>query len=337
MIQTSEYCAAGHPDRTCDFIASFLLDRWIEKDSNARVALEVQLKDDFCTIAGEVSSSHRFTDSEIEEFCRDALRQIGYTEAYQARFGKKNCISDFDLQVTVRLSRQSGDIARGVDKDGWGDQGIFWGYAENRPETNNMPLDYHLARKVAGELLKSGFGGLDIKTQVTVEDGRAIECVVAIPLTPDMNTSEVVRIARGVVGKKCAILVNGTGAYLTHGSLGDCGTTGRKLVVDFYGGNSRIGGGSPWGKDPTKADVALNILARTYALEYMESHKLDMVRCAISCRIGSPEIRVSYFDGANALLETRVETAPPSHVIEALKLREPRYAEMCRRGLFGFE
>ena len=121
MIQTSEYCAVGHPDRTCDYIACFLLDRWLEKDIFARVALEVQLKDHFCTVSGEVSSAYRFTDTEIADFCRAAVAKIGYTKAYQNDFGAENAICATDLDVTVHISQQSGDIAQGVNSDGWGD------------------------------------------------------------------------------------------------------------------------------------------------------------------------------------------------------------------------
>ena len=109
------------------------------------------------------------------------------------------------------------------------------------------------------------------------------------------------------------------------------------ITADFYGGNSRIGGGSPWGKDPTKADVALNIYARMRALEYMKKHKLDWVQCAISCCIGKQEITVSFFDKQNHLLETHKESAPASHMIESLGLRFPGYAKSCARGLFGYE
>ena len=337
MPKTSEYCAVGHPDRTCDYIASFLLDRWLERDPLARVALEVQLKDAFCTVSGEVTSSWRFAASEIAEFCREAVRRIGYTDEYVAAFGEGTCVSGSGLEVTLHISHQSPDIARGVDADGWGDQGIFWGYAENSPETGDMPLDHWLARRIAHEIVARGVGGLDVKTMVTVEDGRAVECVVAVPLAERHDRGAVERIVRAVAGPQCRVTVNGTGVYVTHGSVGDCGTTGRKLAVDFYGGNCRVGGGSPWGKDPTKADVALNVLARRMALDYMREHGLESVTCGISCRIGSPEIRVSFLDGGNRLLETRTESAPPSHVIEALGLRRPRYAERCAAGLFGFE
>ena len=340
-VQTSEYCAVGHPDRTCDYIVAYILDRYLEKDPNARVALECQLKDWYATLSGEVSSTHQFQDAELAEFVRRAIRDIGYSDEYHSKWGLANTITSSEVEVTLHISQQSPDIARGVDADGWGDQGIFFGYAVRDRIRGNMPKDYWLAREVAKALAKSGWGGLDIKTQVTVVDGLAVECVVAIPIDPaheyDMKNL-IADYTKTLCGHQCEVIVNGTGRYVRHGSIGDCGTTGRKLVVDFYGGNSRIGGGSPWGKDPTKADVALNILARRKALDWLREHPaLDEVRCALSCCIGRAEIRVSMYDGEGNLLDSRIEGHPASHVIEALGLREPRYAERCREGLFGYE
>ena len=340
MTQTSEYCGLGHPDRTCDYIASYILDRHLERDRNARVALEVQLKDAFCTVSGEVTSAHRFTDAEIAAFCREAVKEIGYTDEYVGRWGEGNAVSGDGLEVTCHVSRQSDDIAQGVNADGWGDQGIFWGLAVDDPARGDMPKDYWLARQIARHLGERRFGGLDIKTQVTVKDGLATECIVAIPILPECEesaTGAVRNYVQSVLGAGCRVVVNGTGRYVKHGSIGDCGTTGRKLVADFYGGNSRIGGGSPWGKDPTKADVTLNVLARAKALRFMRERGLDLVQCAISCCIGRREIDVAFFDAENRLLETRTEDDPASHVIESLGLREPMYAQVCARGLFGYE
>jgi S-adenosylmethionine synthetase len=337
MIQTSEYCAVGHPDRTCDYIASYILDRYLEKDRRSRVALEVQLKDGFCTVSGEVSSQWRFTNAEISEFVREAIRKIGYDDAYQAKFGEENCINGTDVEVSLHISQQSSDIARGVDADGWGDQGLFFGLAVDDPKTGNLPKDCWLARRIARELVARNLGGLDVKTQVTLEDGKPVECVVAIPLPPGESEAPVEKLVREFVGEECAIVVNGTGRYVKHGSIGDCGTTGRKLVVDFYGGNSRIGGGSPWGKDPTKADVTLNVYARTLALAFMKERAFGWVGCMISCCIGRRDIRVSFFDRGGELLESYVESEPASHIIATLGLDCPGYADRCASGLFGFE
>ena len=337
MVQTSEYCAVGHPDRLCDYIVAHILDRYIEKDPHARVALECQLKDEYATLSGEVTSKCAFTSVQLAGFVREAIRMAGYTSDYQRRFGEKNTISADDVSVTLHISQQSANIAQGVNREGWGDQGIFHGMAVNDPEHGFMPLDYRLARELAQRLYRSGIGGIDIKTQVTVVDGKTEEVVVAIPLANDADRALVEHEARILCGKDVNVIVNGTGSYVVHGPIGDCGTTGRKLVVDFYGGNSKIGGGSPWGKDPTKADVTLNILARLKALEYLHTHEIDEVHCAISCCIGRPEIRISWFDAQNRLLETCVSDEPPSHVIESLGLGYPGYAERCREGLFGHE
>lgn len=337
MIKTSEYCALGHPDRTCDFLASYILDRCLERNPFARVGLEVQLKDAFCTVSGEISTNRPFAADEIAGFCREAVNRIGYTRDYRAKFGEGNCIVGDELDVTVHLSRQSGDIAQGVNADGWGDQGIFWGMAEDAPEHGNMPLDYWLARQIAQELVARKLGGLDVKTQVTVENERPVGCVVAIPLPDGTPTERIESYVREFVGNDCELVVNGTGRYVKHGSIGDCGTTGRKLVVDFYGGNCRIGGGSPWGKDPTKADVTLNIYARVLALEYLKTHGLKRVYCSICCCIGRAEIRISFFDERNELLETHIENIPPSHIVDRMGLWSPIYADRCARGLFGFE
>lgn len=199
-----------------------------------------------------------------------------------------------------------------------------------------MPKDYHLARKL-GQAIAGVYGGLDVKTQVTLLGEDPIECVIAIPLGPGDDEGNVIDAAKAVVGEKCRIVVNGTGRYVAHGPIADCGTTGRKLVVDFYGCNSPIGGGSPWGKDPTKADVTLNVYARHKALEGMKRYGLPAMRCLISCCIGRRDIRVALFDGANRLVESYTESEPPSHIIETLGLDGPVYADMCRDGLFGRE
>ena len=221
------------------------------------------------------------------------------------------------------------------------DQGIFFGYAVRDPKHGNMPLDHWLAREIAHRLEGTGWGGLDVKTQVTVRDGKVTEAVAAVPLvtgTEPYLTIDVKDIMRSVVGSDAEVIVNGTGRYVTHGPIGDCGTTGRKLVVDFYGGASRIGGGSPWGKDPSKADVALNILARRRALGFLRDHpEVEVVTCAMSAVIGQKAVRAVYFGAGNELLAEETVDAPVSHVVEELGLRKPRYAEMCRNGLFGRE
>ena len=325
----------------CDYIVSFILDRHLEVDSKARVALECQLKDTHATLSGEITSAARYTDGELGEFVRQAILEVGYTREYQDFFGAEHTIAADDVDVTVHVSRQSPDIAQGVDADGWGDQGTSFGYAVRDPQHGNMPLDHWLAREIAHRLEGTGWCGLDVKTQVTLEDGKCTEAVAAVPLvagTEFYRTADVKGIVRSIVGSEAEVIVNGTGRYVTHGPIGDCGTTGRKLVVDFYGGNCRIGGGSPWGKDPTKADVALNRRARVRALEYLGAHpNLPEVVCRMSSVIGRSRVRVSYVSPIGEILEDGILDAPVSHVIDALGLRNPKYAELCRKGLFGYE
>ena len=240
--------------------------------------------------------------------------------------------------VTTHIGQQSTDISQGVDADGWGDQGIFHGMAVNNPKTNYMPLDWFLARKIGKHLYDIRYAGIDIKTQVTTQDDTPEEIIVAVPMLMKHNKQDIANAVQFCCegNKDYKLVVNGTGKFVKHGSMGDCGTTGRKLAVDFYGGNCIIGGGSPWTKDGTKADLSLNLLAREKALTYIKEHPdCPEVHCAISCHIGSPEILVVFTDKAgNELLSYR-ENVPPTKVIKRFCLDKPRFAEMCREGLFS--
>lgn len=339
MRTTSEYCAVGHPDRTCDYISSYILDRYMEQDPKTRYAVEVQMKDDFVTLGGEVTSKARFTKAERAEFVRQAVREVGYTAEYAKTWGEDNVPNADALKITEHLSEQSPDIAQGVDADGWGDQGIFWGMAVHSPKTGNMPLDHFVARKIGEQIIQERIGGLDVKTQVEVCEGNVASVIVAVPcFKRDLSylMEDIPPLVKGVVGKKVpSLIINGTGAYIRHGSMGDCGTTGRKLVVDFYGGNCRIGGGSPWTKDPTKADLTLNIYARVKALQAMKDFGLDTCYCAVSCCIGRREIAVTIFDSQNRQVADWKECRPASEIIAELGLDKPIYANKCRNGLFS--
>lgn len=338
MRKTSEYVSLGHPDKVADFISCYILDRYLEKDPLVRYALEVQIKDNHVCLGGEITSTADINPLDITKYAMDAVNEIGYTKEYQKRWGKDNTICGDDLIVTQHIGRQSPDIAQGVDADGWGDQGIFHGMAVNTPETDYMPADFYLAKKIGQHLYDIRYAGLDIKTQVTMLDGKPEEIVVAIPMLHKHSVQDIANAVKFCCGGNTdyKLIVNGTGRFVRHGSVGDCGTTGRKLAVDFYGGNCVIGGGSPWTKDGTKADLSLNLLARARAVSYIKEHPgFPEVRCAISCRIGSPEILVVFTDSAgNELLSYR-ETVKPEDVIKEFRLREPRFAEMCRRGLFA--
>lgn len=264
MYKTSEWVSLGHPDKMADFISCYILDRYLEQDPMTRYALEVMIKDNIVTLGGEITSKAQYSAEDIAAFVRVAVNQIGYTRAYQLFWGEENAISGNNVLVAEHISQQSPDIAQGVNKSGWGDQGIFWGMATNTPETDYMPKDWWLARKIGKHLYDTRYAGIDIKTQVTLKDDRIDEIVVAVPMNHrHFDTDIAAAVAFCCNGsREYKLHVNGTGRYVKHGPIGDCGITGRKLAVDFYGGNCRIGGGSPWTKDGTKADLSLNLLAR---------------------------------------------------------------------------
>ncbi len=335
MTQTSEWVSTGHPDKMADYIAAHILDRHLERDPKAHVAVEVLLKDDHAVVAGEVTSKADFTRDDYAQMVRDAVNDIGYDAAYRAKWGEENAVCGDNLDVEVLISGQSPDIARGVE-NGWGDQGIFWGMATGTADTAYLPLDLWLARKLGRAVLGLGVGGLDVKTQISMTSDLVTDAVVAVPLLDPEDGDKVRAAIEDTVGGVRKI-VNGTGRYTRHGPIGDAGVTGRKLCVDFYGGNSRIGGGSPWGKDPTKADVTLNLYARKLALDYHLSHDTDGVYCAISCAIGRPDINIAFFGSKNQRLMLQAESRPPALIIDELGLREPNYARMCKEGLFTWK
>ena len=335
---TSEYVTLGHPDRTADYISEYILDRYLEQDPYTRYALEVQVKDNFVTLGGEITSKANFNYAEIIQFVQNALNEIGYTHEYAKKWGEGNTIDPERVFVVQNISQQSTDIGQGVDNSGWGDQGIFWGMAVNDKETCYMPKDHYLARKIGEMLYANRYGGLDIKTQVTMKDGKVTKVVVAIPMLEEnesVGKSTVESLVKSICGSDCEIIVNGTGRYVRHSSMGDCGTTGRKLAVDFYGGNCRIGGGSPWTKDPTKADLTLNLYARKKALEYMLSHNLQECHTQIECCIGRKDITIEYYDGHMNLLDTEYEDKSCDAIIEEFGLRNPIYTQLEKDGLFS--
>lgn len=333
MLKTSEWVALGHPDKMADYISEYILDRYIEKDPETRYAVEVQIKDNHVCLGGEITSKADFNEEQLADFVHKAVSEIGYTHGYALQWNGQ-CTDADALTCDFHIGRQSPDIAKGVDKDGWGDQGIFWGMATPDEETEYMPKDIYLARKLGTALYESCRCGIDIKTQVTVKGktGEVAEVVVAAP-EKEEEAGFLLETAHRVCGCDADnIHVNGTGRYVRHGSVADCGVTGRKLAVDFYGGNSPIGGGAPWTKDGTKADLSLNLLAREIAiLEAIEAKETR--RVALSCRIGSPEITGVLMDGAYNELRHWKWELPPSELIEKFHLNEPNYARICRVGL----
>jgi S-adenosylmethionine synthetase len=338
-MQISEYVSIGHPDKIADYISEYILDRILEQDAKSRYALEVQIKDNFVSLGGEVTTNAK---TEYEKWVSEAIKEIGYTHEYSQKWGKENSLDCTNIEVIKHISEQSNDIACGVNNEGWGDQGIMFGLAVNDESTDYMPKDYYLAKTLCETLFESKIGGLDIKTQVVVDKNFIPPCetnvkkvIVAIPLLED-RTKDVVKVVKSVVGNgDYKILINGTGKYVKHASMGDCGTTGRKLAVDFYGGNCNIGGGSPWTKDGTKADLTLNLYARKIALDYVKKEKLDYVKCGIGCCIGRKEIDITLFDENNQEIVSWTESKTPKELIKLFQLDKPIYAQLCRNGLFS--
>lgn len=189
MIKFSEFVSLGHPDKIADYISQYLLDRYIEHDPQTRYAVEVQIKGYQVTLGGEVSSKHHFSAQEIRDFVRASVNEIGYTREYQQKWGADNTICGDLLDVAIYICQQSNDIAQGLS--GWGDQGIFFGYCEYRPDTCGMPLDHTLAKRLCKDLFESGIGGLDIKTQVITRNDKVEKVIVAIPLLDDTSKKTV--------------------------------------------------------------------------------------------------------------------------------------------------
>lgn len=330
-MKFSEYVSLGHPDKMADYISEYILDRIIEQDRNVRYALEVQVKDNNITLAGEVTTT---AHTNYDVWVRDAICQIGYTEEYAARWGNENVINPELISINKYISQQSSDISRGVDNNGWGDQGIMFGMAVNNPQTGYMPEDHFLAKKICTNLYDSKIAGLDIKTQVVFNGCAVKKVIVAIPMMEDV-TDKVTEIVRDTINGNYDLIINGTGRYIKHSSMGDCGTTGRKLVVDFYGGNCNIGGGAPWTKDGTKADLTLNLYARKVALDYVINNGVNYAKCGIECSIGSKSITVAIWNEINNLLHSEVLDIAPIDLIGKFRLDEPIYADLCRYGLFS--
>lgn len=259
MVSCSEYVTSGHPDKTADLIASYLLDQYIKHDPKTRFALEVQLKDHTCNLAGEVTSTWHPCDTRIADFVRDAIRKVGYTAEYAARWPEHSTLNADNVVVNNFIGQQSPNIAQGVDREGWGDQGCFMGMATTNGRTADygyMLRDRYFSHEIGKRLYKAALNGeapigLDIKVLVSITKGLNVEqVVVAAPMLPE-NEAEAKNFISNIVNDVLSehghtydeLLINGTGSYVIHSSVGDAGVVGRKLAVDFYGLNCPIGGG----------------------------------------------------------------------------------------------
>jgi S-adenosylmethionine synthetase len=311
---TSEVVAPGHPDKCADIIADSIVDALIIADPKSRVASEVFVAGKHVIIGGEVTSKANLTDAEYEKIVKDALIGIGYDG--KSTFTREQCLFPDDVKVQVLLNQQSPDINQGVDQEdgetGAGDQGIMFGYASNET-ADFMPAAITYARilsdKVYHYALKHNHKlGVDIKTQVTLDYGtkdnfenclpQSIHTiVVSAPSNEDMDITEVRELLQGLIDdaglpthlydpKKTIIHLNPTGRYVNHSPLHDSGLTGRKLIVDSFGGYSPIGGGAQSSKDYTKVDRSGLYAARWIAKHVVAAGLAKKCSVQLSYAIG---------------------------------------------------
>ncbi len=351
---TSESVTEGHPDKMADQISDAVLDALLEQDPKSRVACETLITTGVVIVAGEVTTDG-YVD--IPAVVRETIQGIGYT---RAKFGFDSEVSG----VLTAIQEQSPDIAMGVDIGGAGDQGMMFGYAVNEtPEL--MPLPIMLAHKMARRLAEMrrlaevDYLRPDGKTQVTVayRDGKPVhlnKIVVAAHHRPDVDHERIRRdMIERIVQKVCPsemiddnteILVNPTGSFERGGPLADTGLTGRKIIVDTYGGMARHGGGCFSGKDPTKVDRSASYMMRYVAKNIVAAGLADRVETQVAYAIGHAEpmgFWVDAFgtgkvpDDALAEMCTKVFDLKPRGIIEKLQLRTPQYRQVAAYGHFG--
>ena len=353
MYKFSEYVSPGHPDKVADYISEYILDRYVERDPNVRYAVEVMIKGFSVYLAGEITSTASFTKGEIHQFVKDALNEIGYTFEYAQKWGLDNVINSEGITVYTNITSQSPEIGLGVDNCGYGDQGIFFGYADIDGDEYMMPKSHALAKNLCHMLYtqakESGIGGLDIKTEIILdEDGLIEKLIAAVPCRSDAEYEAVMNSIEDWLEKWYEtvpddskpdtfyypeVILNGTGNYVMHGPIADCGVTGRKLAVDFYGGEFQVGGGAPI-KDGTKADVTLNLYARKLALEYASKYN-QSIRVSLACCIGKDDVNYSINTPCGEEIESGVIALNPRELIKKLGLTKPIFASMNTFGLFG--
>jgi S-adenosylmethionine synthetase len=351
---TSESVTEGHPDKIADQISDAVLDALLAQDPKARVACETMVTTGLAFVAGEITTN---AYADIPAIVRKTIKNVGYT---RAKFG-------FDHETCAVISAiqpQSPDIAQGVDPGGAGDQGLMFGYANNEtPELMPLPimLAHKLTRRLAEVRKDSSLDYLrpDGKSQVTVEyDGDKpvrVEAVIISSQHSDLVKIETIRedvlekvihavIPPDLLDKNTKYFINPTGRFVVGGPQGDCGLTGRKIIVDTYGGVGRHGGGAFSGKDPTKVDRSASYMGRHIAKTIVAAGLAERVEVQIAYAIGVAEpvsVRVDTM-GTGKVEEAKLVDAirqifplTPKGIIEYLDLRRPIYKQTAAYGHYG--
>ena len=363
---TSESVTEGHPDKLCDYISDSVLDSYLSKDENARVACETVAGKGEIFITGEITST---ADVDIENVVRQAIKYVGYDNS-EIDIDYRTC------KVTISLSKQSPDIALGVDKsleskegeeirsEGAGDQGLMFGFACDETE-ELMPLPISLAHKLAKRLTDVRKDNIinylrpDGKVQVTVEyeDGKPIR-VDTIVVSTQHNAyvdlyilkkeiiEKVVKevVPHNLLDEKTRYFINPTGRFVIGGPLGDSGLTGRKIIVDTYGGYARHGGGAFSGKDATKVDRSAAYMARFIAKNVVANGYAKKCEIQFAYSIGVAKPVSIYVDtyGTNTITEEEIVKKinnkfdlTPRGIINYLQLQKPIYRKTTNYGHFG--
>ena len=362
-IFTSESVSAGHPDKVCDQISDAILDAYLSADPESRVACETMIKNNLVFVAGEITS---IAKPDIEKIVRKTILEIGYNDD-SLGFNGSNC------EIKNLLSQQSPDIAQGVNEgegesheQGAGDQGLMFGYACNETDSL-MPLPIDLAHRLVKkqtELMRSNelsWLRPDAKSQVSViyeNDGKTIKGLSAIVLSTQHSESISQEEIKDLVMKKIIspivprewmlestkIYINPTGKFVIGGPVGDCGLTGRKIIVDTYGGMARHGGGAFSGKDPSKVDRSAAYAARYVAKNIVAAGLADYCEIQVSYAIGVAEptsININTFDSEKISKEKLYELVDkhfdlrPKSIIEMLNLKTISYLPTAAFGHFG--
>ena len=360
-IFTSESVGEGHPDKVCDQVSDAVLDACLEQDKNSRVACETMVKDNNLFLAGEIST---LAEVDFESVARRVVNQIGYDDDELGFNG--NTLNFFNF-----LSKQSPDIAQGVDEgkgidkeQGAGDQGLMFGYACKETDVL-MPLPIHLSHllvKKQADLRNLGTSWLrpDVKSQVSVEYDenfkakRIDSVVISTQHSPDISQEEIrefvisniikTTLPEELIDSKTNFFVNPTGAFVIGGPVGDCGLTGRKIIVDTYGGMARHGGGAFSGKDPSKVDRSAAYAARHIAKSIVAAGLCDYCEIQVAYAIGVSKpvsVYVNTFESEkipvaeiNKIIDKNFDLTPKG-LINDLELLSPIYQPTASYGHFG--